>query len=235
LTGNANDYVYIAFNNITGVFDMPNLGVPYYCNYMLVTETGTLNISPGAQLKFVNCEFTVSGKIKAQGTISNPIIFDMFPTASYWLGINITANAIDTACIFKNCVFKNAKYDYEPYVAMEINSASPSFENCKFSSNARNLIVSGISNPTITNCTFGPSIIQSAECYNVGIDMNSNPVFTTDSIIFNTKEIRAVKILGSTVIDDAHLKKLSFKNLDNPTYCLYGTATVLDTASLIID
>ncbi|MEI8113839.1 MAG: right-handed parallel beta-helix repeat-containing protein [Bacteroidia bacterium] len=235
LTGNAADYVYMAFNNIPGVFDMPNLGIPYYCNYMLVTETGTLNISPGTQLKFVNCEFTISGKIKALGTALNPIIFDMHPTASYWLGINITANAIDTACIFKNCVFKNAKYDYEPYVAMEINSASPSFENCKFTSNARNLIVTGLSKPTFTNCNFESSTLQYGECFNVGVAMDASVVFTSDSIKFNTKEIRALKIPASSVIDDAHLKKLSFKNLNNISYCLYGTTTVLDTATLVID
>jgi len=235
LTGNTNDYIYMAFNNISGVFDMPNLGIPYYCNYMLVTETGTLNISPGAQLKFLNCEFTISGKIKAPGTALNPITFDMHPGASYWLGINITANAIDTACIFKNCVFKNAKYDYEPYVTMEINSASPTFENCKFTSNARNLIVTGLSKPTFTNCNFEGSSILSVECYNVSLGLDAAPVFTNDSIKFNSKEIRAIKITPSSVIDDAHLKKLSFKNLDNPSYCLYGTTTVLDTATLVID
>ena len=37
------------------------------------------------------------------------------------------------------------------------------------------------------------------------------------------------------MIDDAHLKNISFKNLENITYCLYETTTVLDTASLIID
>lgn len=235
LTGNATDYVYLAFNNIPGVFDMPNLGIPYYCNYMLVTETGTLNILPGTQLKFVNCEFTISGKIKALGTALNPIVFDMHPNASYWLGVNITANSIDTACVFKNCIFKNAQYDNEAYVAMEIDAASPTFENCKFTNNGRNLNVTGISKPTFTNCSFRPSTIQSGEAYNLGIDLNANIDFSTDSILFNTKEIRAVKILAATVIDDGHLKKLSFKNLDNPTYCMYGQTTVHDTASLVID
>jgi len=37
------------------------------------------------------------------------------------------------------------------------------------------------------------------------------------------------------VISKASLKKISFKNLDNITYCLYGQTTVHDTASLTID
>ena len=178
---------------------------------------------------------TIQGKIKALGTIEKPIIFDMHPGASYWLGINITASSIDTACIFKNCRIRNASYDYEPYVAMEINSASPTFENCVFTGNSRNLIVTGISNPLFTNCVFGQSITVNGESYNIGMDLNSKLDFSTDSIKFNTREIRAIKILPSTVIDDSKLKKISFKNIANLSYCLYGTTTVLDTASLTID
>lgn len=235
LTGNTNDYILLSFSDITSTFYMPNVGIPYYCNYLRVTETGTLNISPGTELKLMNCEMTIQGKIKALGTTEKPIIFDKHPGASYWIGLNLAASSIDTACIFKNCVFKNATYDYEPYVAVEITSASPTFENCKFFGNCRNLIVTGISKPVFTNCTFNPSIVQSGECYNVGMDMNSNLNLSTDSIMFNNKEIRAIKIFPSTVIDDSNLKQLSFKNLINPTYCLYGTTTIHDTASLIID
>jgi len=235
LTGNAYDTVYLNFQDIPGTFYMPDLGIPYRCNYMRVTETGNLLISPGAKLWFVNCEFTVQGKIKALGTSEKPIIFDMHPGVSYYLGINITANAIDTACIFKNCIFKNAQYDNDAYAAMGIDAASPSFENCKFTGNGRNLMVTGISKPTFTNCNFEPSTILGAESYNLGMDMNANIDFSSDSIKFNSKEIRAVRILPSTVIDDAHLKRLSFKNVENITYCLYGTTTVHDTASLVID
>jgi len=235
LTGNTYNTVYLNFQDIPGTFYMPDLGIPYRCNYMRVTETGNLLISPGANLWFVNCEFTVQGKIKALGTSEKPIVFDMHPGVSYWLGVNVTASAIDTACIFKNCVFKNAQNDNDAYVAMGIDAASPSFYNCIFRDNGRNLMVTGISKPTFTNCNFEPSTILGGEVYNLGIDMNTNVDFTSDSIKFNDKEIRAVRILPSTVIDAGHLKKLTFKNLDNPTYCLYGQTTVHDTASLVID
>jgi len=235
LTGNTADYIYVNFNNIPGNFYMPYLGIPYYCNTMTVAEAGCLFISPGAELKFVNCDITVNGKIKAIGTVAKPIIFDKHPTASYWLGINVTANSIDTACIFKYCTFKNSyAADYDQYAAMEISSASPTFENCKFTGNGRNLVANGISKPTFTNCNFEGSSMLSGECFNISLDMDASPVFTNDSIKFNTKEIRAIKIAPSSVIDDAHLTKLSFKNLENPSYCLYGTTTVIDTATLII-
>ena len=235
LTGNTYDTVYLNFTDISGNFYMPKLGIPYRCNYMRVTDTGNLNISPGAKLYFVNCEFTVQGKIKALGTSIDPIVFDMHPGVSYWLGVNIAASAIDTACIFKNCIFKSAKNNNDAYVAMAIDAASPTFENCRFTDNGRNLMVTGTSKPTFTNCNFEASTILSAESYNIGMDMNANIDFATDSIKFNSKEIRAVRILPATVTAPSNLKKLSFKNLDNPTYCLYGTTTVLDTATLAID
>jgi hypothetical protein len=236
LTGNSNDYILVnGFNDITGNFNMPNLGVPYYMGTIRVTETGNMAISAGVQLRFMNSEFTVRGKIKALGTADKPIIFEMHPGASYYLGINITANAIDTACIFKNCIFRNAVYNSDSYSAMEINAASPSFENCKFTNNCRNLMVTGICQPTFVNCVFNPSTLLSGESYNVAMDMNANLDMSTDSIKFNANELRTVRILPSTVIDDARLKKINFKNIENITYCLYETTTVHDTASLVID
>ncbi len=235
LTGNTYNTVYLQFQEISGTFYMPDLGIPYRCDYMNVTNTGNLLISPGAKLWFVNCEFTVQGKIKALGTSEKPIVFDMHPGVSYYLGINITDSAIDSASIFKNCIFKNAQYDYDGYSAMAIDAASPKFENCEFSANGRNLMVTGISQPTFSNCIFKPSTILNGEAYNIAVDMNTNIDFSTDSIKFNNKEIRAIRILPSSVTGNAQLKKISFKNLENPTYCLYGTTTVDESATLVID
>ena len=236
LNGNVNDYILLQFSDIPGKFYMPNLGIPYYCNYLNVTPTGTLNISAGVELKMMNCEMTIQGKIKALGTIEKPIIFDNHPSSSYFLGINITDSSNDTACVFNNCIIKNVNYQWnDGYVAMEINNASPTFNRCNFTGNWRNLLVTGISKPTFTNCNFGASTILNSECYNIGIDLNTNIDFSTDTIKFNNNEIRALKIIPSTVVGKANLKKTSFKNLDNISYCLYGQTTVHDTASLVID
>ena len=236
LTGNTNDYIYLNFQDITSVFYLRNLGIPYYNTSKSVIETGTLIIDPGVSVMMANtAELTVKGKIKAIGAIAHPIIFDKHPTATYWYGINITASSIDSACVFKNCILRNTTYNNESYVAMEINAASPTFENCIFTNNCRNLIVRGISQPVFTNCVFNPSTLLDGESYNVAMDMNANLDMSTDSIKFNNIELRTVRILPSTVIDNAHLKKISFKNIENITYCLYETTTVHDTASLIID
>jgi hypothetical protein len=236
LTGNTNDYVYLNFSSISNEFHLKNLNIPYYTtSNKSVTETGSLIIDPGIRLEMVNSSLSVSGKIKALGTKSNPVIFDKHPDASYWLGIDLNASSIDTACIFRNCIIKNASNNYESYSAVEINNASPVFDSCKFIGNCRNLVISGVSYPGFSNCTFGPSIVSNGECYNIAMDLNAQPVFISDSIQFNSAEIRAIKIRDADVTDDSHLKKISFIDLENITFCLHGTITITETASLVID
>ncbi len=235
LKGNTNDYIYFEFNDVSSNFNTPKFDIPYRLTTFRIGANATWNIEAGVELKSFNSEITINGKVKAPGTADKPIVFDMHPGASYWLGVSITNSAVDTACIFQNCIFKGAIHSSETYEAMEIVSASPTIENCKFTGNYRNLRVTGISKPIFTNCNFEATTQLNAECYNIGIDMNANIDFSTDSIKFNSKEIQAIKIIGSTVIDDGHLKKLSFKNLNNPTYCLYGQTIVHDTASLVIE
>ncbi len=235
LTGNANNYIYLNFNDISSEFRLKKLSVPYYNPYKRITETGSLVIDPGVILYMVNCEMTVEGKIKAIGTKENPVTIDMLPGASYWLGINISNSSVDSACIFKNCNIRNANYDYESYCAIEINNASPTIDSCRFTGNAHNLVVTGVSKPIISNSTFGPSIVQNGECYNIAMDLNAQPVFTSDSIQFNSREIRAIRLMEANIVENAHLKKTNFIGLNNITYCLYGNANVQETASLVID
>ncbi len=237
LTGNTNNYIYYEFNDVSsGNFNTPKFDIPYRLTTFRVGANATWNIEPGVELKSFNTEITINGKIKALGTVEKPIVFDWHPGSSYWLGINITNSAVDTACIFRHCIIKNAQYDHEWYCAVEIDNASPTFENCRFTDNHRNLNVYGISQPVFTNCVFRPSTIVGGEAYNIGIDMNTNIDFSTDSVYFNNAEIRAIKILPNrTITGNANLKKMKFKNLDNPTYCLYDGTTVHESASLVID
>jgi parallel beta-helix repeat protein len=235
LTGNTNDYVYLNFSSISNEFHLKNLKIPYYTTNKNVSDAGSLIIDAGVRMEMMNASLSVSGKIKALGTETNPVIFDKHPDASYWMGIDLTANSIDTACIFRNCIIKNASYDYESYSAIEIDNASPTFDKCKFTGNCRNLVIRGLSYPGFSNCTFGPSIVSNGECYNIAMDLNAQPIFISDSIQFNSEEIRAIKIRDADVTANSQLKKISFIGLENITFCLYGTIIISETASLIID
>lgn len=244
LTGNDNDYIFLHFRDINSILNCPEAGIPYYYDSELrITETGSLLISAGVSfLGNTNAWISVNGKLKANGTPSQPVVFSNIPSSDYWQGINFNDNAIDTACILTNCKFTGANYsNYNnrnseiSRCAVEIMKSSPTFDNCEFSNNRYNLVVTGQSFPDFSNCDFAASNLIENQTLNINVDMNAAPVFSTCSIDFNTKEARAIGIIGSTVYDDSHLKQLSFTDYDNLTYSLYGNVTIQDTASLIID
>jgi len=235
-TDNAYNYVDIDFSEVNQLFWLKNFGYPYFNdNSIQVRSDGTLKVDPGVNLQVGNTEIVIYGKIKAIGTKDKPIIFGKTPSASYWTGLNILSTSIDTACVVKNCIFKNATYNYEWYGALEIGSASPVIDSCRFTGNAWNLHIDGLSKPVVSNCVFGPSTVVSGEAYNLTMDMNANPTFTNDSVQFNASEFRAIRLRGTTVVDEGHLKKISFIGLNNISYCLYDNTIVHDTASLVID
>ncbi|MDD4968722.1 MAG: dockerin type I repeat-containing protein [Paludibacter sp.] len=237
LINNTYNFVDIDFSEVNQLLWLKNFGYPYYNdNSIQVRAAGTLQIDPGVDLQVHNTEIDVYGKIKAVGTKDKPIIFEKTSWSSYWTGLNILDSSIDTACVVKNCVFKNANYNYyEWYAALEIGSASPVIDSCRFTGNAFNLNITGISKPVISNCVLGPSITTAGEVFNVVMDMNANPILTNDSINFNATEIRAIGLRGTTVTGHAQLKKLSFAGLNNISYCLYDNTVILDTASVNID
>lgn len=235
-SNNAYNYVDLDFYEINKNLYLKDFGYPYFNdNSLVVRASGELTIDPGVNLQIQNTEISVYGKIKAKGTKQKPIVFSKTPAAGYWLGLNIYNTSIDTACVLKNCEFKNASYNHEWYCGLEIENASPTVDSCKFSDNLWNMNIQGISAPVISNCNFGPSIQASGEAYNISVDMNVNANFIDNSISFNNVELRAIRIRPSNVVNKGHLRKISFKEINNITYCLYETTTVLDTASLIID
>jgi hypothetical protein len=244
LTGNATDYVFIDFRDVSSDFRMPDVGIPYYYNSELrITETGTLRIDPGVSLLGnTGAYITVYGKIKANGTAEDPILFGNEPSSGYWAGFNVMDQSVDTACVLTHCRFSGANYTYYDsrgseigYCAVEIQKSSPSFSDCEFSDNRYNLVVTGRSFPSFTDCDFLASISAAKQTYNINMDLNAEPVFNNCSIGFNSSEGRAIGLIASTIYDDSHLTHRSFAGIDSITYTLYGQAVIQDTASLVID
>jgi len=244
LTGNDNDYVFIDFRDVNSHFHLSNAGIPYYYNSELrVTETGVLTIDPGTSiLATTGGNITVNGKFKALGTQADPVTFANEPLSSYWSGINFLDPAIDTACILTYCNFSGANYTYYDSrnyeiskCAVEVINSSPSFNNCEFTDNRYNLVVTGRSFPIFADCNFMPSNLIDKQTLNINMDLNADPVFNNCSAVFNNNEARAIGIIGSTVYGDSRLGHRSFTNLDSISYTLYGNVIIQDTASLTID
>ena len=237
-SNNTNNYVDIDFADFSEAWRLKNFGLPYYNdNNIYLNEGASWTIDPGVNLSLKHARIEVrAGKLKALGTKDNPIIFDKYPTSSYWYGLWFNDGTNDTATVVRNCVFQNASYDYEWYPAMRIINASVSVDSCVFRNNAFNLSIEGESKPTISNTTFKPTNIVNQMARNITMDMNANPIFINDSLQFNASEIRAMRLRGTTVTgNDAKLKKLSFIDIENISYCLYDNTIVHDTAKLMID
>ncbi len=245
LTGNSTDYVFIDFRDIRDLFQLPDPGIPYYYNSELrVLENGTLMLDAGVtMLGNTNAYINVYGKLKANGTSSDSVIFTNEPSTAYWAGLNFQDAAVDSACYFTYSRISGANYQYSngyrpyeiAYTAMEIMNSSPSFDNCRFTDNRFNLVITGRSLPTFTNCTFDASNYVAKETPNINIDLNAEPEFNTCDISFNDSEAWAIGIIPNTVFTDSHLNHSSFTGLDSITYTLHGQVTIHDTASLGID
>lgn len=237
LSGNTNDYVFLNFYQVTSAITLNDLGIPYYYDSELrVTETGELTIGPGAKFEGHNgALFNVFGIIKANGTAENPIEFYKYPAASYWQGLNIQNHDFDAENVLSYCEFKDVLYNDINRSAVDIINSSPTLDHCSFSNNIYNFYARGTSEPVITNSLFGASVQNSANPYNINIDLNAIPIFTDNDISFNASEAQAIGIVGSTIIRDSELPQQSFNGIENITYLLNGQVTVHDTASLTIE
>jgi hypothetical protein len=244
LTGNGTDYVFIDFRDVNSVFNMPDPGIPYYYDSELrVNASGTVLVDPGVTLYGnTNAYINVYGKFKANGTVSEPVTFTNEPSNSHWRGFNFQDAAIDTACILTyseisgaNLVSSNYRPYEIPYVAVEILNSSPAFNNCTFTNNRYNLVVTGRSNPVFSDCDFQESSYVAKQTLNINMDLNAMPVFNTSSVSFNNSEARAIGIVGNTVFHDAQMKHHSFTGFDSLSYTLYDNVIIHDTASLVID
>lgn len=237
-TNNAYNYVDIDFADFNQEWRIKNFGLPYFNdNNIYLNDGANWTIDPGVNLQMNNTRIEVrAGKLKAIGTKNKPIVFEKYPTASYWIGLWFNDGTNDTATVVRNCVFQNATYDYEWYPAMRIINASVTVDSCLFNGNSWNLSLEGVSAPVISNTVFRPTITVNQEARNISMDINSTPDFVNDSIQFNASEIRAIRIRPSTLTKkNVRLKKLNFAGINNISYCLYNDVTVHDTASLIID
>ncbi len=237
LTGNTNDFIFIDFRDLDEVFNMPDVGIPYYYNSELrILESGQLNIEPGAVLEGnTGAYIAVNGIIKAIGTEASPVTFTTRVGNNYWLGMNINNASNDSECLLKNCILENATYDNRSYSALGIFDASPVIDSCIFRNNNYNVEIQGRSLPSFSNNSFGASIREYSYPYNISMDWNAEPSFSGDTLHFNNLEARAIGVIGNTVTSNSHLRKLNFVGIDNITYLLTADVTIDAAGSLDVD
>lgn len=153
--------------------------VPYYFpNGYTIANNAVLTLSPGLVLKFaVGQQLVVNKGLVAEGGFSpdSNIVFtvirddfyggdsdaDGIPTSStlnssYWNGILVNNEAIDSEVRFKHAIFR---YGYqfsspETYAFIRTISASPSILNCTFDRGIAAVSAAAASNPVVNYCDF---------------------------------------------------------------------------------
>lgn len=235
-TNNENDYVLVDFSTISNTWEISDFGYPYVRNSAFtLNKNAKMTVNPGVYFQVRNATFWVYGTLEAIGEEDNPIIFDKTSDVNSWDGLQFVNLTEQDATILKYCHIQNAKYDSENYPAIYITDSYVEIDHCVLQNNSYNLRIQGNSNPIISNSLLRESFIESEYTRNVWIDLNADPQFINDSIFFNEKELRAIRINNATVKGTKHLKQINFANIENITYVMYGNSIIDENAQLTID
>lgn len=144
--------------------------IPYVFGTYTIGTSAVLTIEPG-----VICKFNDFGTIHvqkgliAEGTLEEPIIFTHLSDDFYggdtdgsqvytynsWSGIDIPNDALDASTRFDYVIIKNKEYNSYAYSAFNLTSSSPTITNSIIDRWYYGVSLTGASNPSINNNTFG--------------------------------------------------------------------------------
>ena len=217
----------------------------------------TLTIDPGIVIKsyYYNHRLIVKGKLVAQGTSAEPIVFtaakdDAFgnprdtnkdgtnsvPAIGNWGGITFE-NGSDPTSIMDHCI---VKFGYLPYWTYNINNvyvysacitlinSSPTITNTKIKDVDYGIDAFAASNPTISNCLF-----ENSKYTPIIMSANANPMFSGDSM--TNAGLRAIGINGEHLPVNATISKRNFAGFTNITYALMGNLYINSGANVTVD
>lgn len=204
-----------------------------------------LTIDPGVVIKMGrSCcgpfpsQIIVNGGIDANGTMSEPVVLTSItddtrgtpgdtnndgsltsPAAGDWRNVQFNDVSTDSSNVFDWVEFRYG--GYSTGMAANILTASPTFNNCTFETNAYyGISVAGSSSPTINTCTFGghgrTPVIMS---------LISNPVFTGSNNFLDTNAYNALGVIGETLAQDVVWKRRAAAKIENIPYMLIGNLT----------
>lgn len=206
----------------------------------------TLTIDPGIVIKMgvtgvsganhFTDEIEVSGALVAQGTMLEPIIFTSIrddtvgnpldsnndgsatlPTQNNWQQIEFFDISDDPANILEWCELRYGGWQGQ---VVNIITASPTINNCRFDTNTNHAIrVSGSSQPIISACTFSNHLLAP-----ITMSLTSDPVFS-GNIFESNNGYHALGILGETLASDVTWKRRAMAQTANIPYILEGDLT----------
>jgi parallel beta-helix repeat protein len=203
----------------------------------------TLTIEPGVVLKMGEAyggpfaaRIAVDGAITAQGTEMNPIVFTSIlddehgnpldtnndgslslPDQSDWREIQFHDVSNDTSNVFEWCLFRYGGYGG---TSVQIQTASPKFDNCTFEDNNNyGIRIEGASNPIIQNCTFAEHDVTP-----IVMSLVSDPTLS-DNVFLASNGYSALGIIGETLAQDVTWRRREAAGVSNIPYILTNNLT----------
>lgn len=186
------------------------------------------------------CSFVVNGQLQVEGTPENPAVFTSFyddtqgrplDTGSDGLAAHGTDN--NAWFVFNNVsddasVIDNALIKYG-IRGVDVQSASPTITNNTFMNCERGVLMTGVSEPNISD-----NIFHDLELSPMAISLVAYPAADANNVISGST-YKVIEVNEETLTQDITLPKRSFGGIPNIPYYFHGDYTVGTGAVLSID
>ncbi len=250
ITSNAHLKI-IAFNNASNMAYAND-------NWIGIPEDLSMTIDPGVVIKGFShsAYFFVYGKITANGTEANPIIFTSIhddnygspsdsnnngvttsPSLPNWGGI-IFHSSSDNASSLSYCNFYYTNRSngisfldqtVYPNSVLTFFNVSPMVENCIFNECNHGVKAYGTSSPLISNCFF-----ENIKITPIAFNASAHPILDNNTWGDNIK-YRALGLLGQNTGHSGKISKIDDAGYTNISYLLLDHWTILEDVNVEID
>ncbi len=213
--------------------------ITYYLYGVSTVNSGT-EITIPAGIVFKGGGLEVKGKLLINGSGTNPVVFTALKDDSFGNPMDTNGDGTSSSPDRRGTRIKffdvsddgskieNAIFCYSEN-AVHIDQASPTIKNTKFMYDEWGLILSGVSKPSLTDCTF-----EDLSYAPFRTSLVSYPAVTSGNVIKGTT-FKAIGVLESeTLVQDVTLPKRNFAGITNIPY-LFGNYTVASNAVLTIE
>ncbi|SMO72960.1 Por secretion system C-terminal sorting domain-containing protein [Saccharicrinis carchari] len=178
----------------------------------------------------------VNGRLDVQGTADAPVVFTSYQDDAYGNPRDLEGNGLGTqyergSHIYfydgsnDNSTINYAIFRYSEDIAIRCINASPTIQNTRFEQfNRSGILLSGISTPTINNCTFHNI------AYPLQTSLTSFPAAHSGNVISGSTG-KGIRVSDETQTQDVTVSKKNFAGITNIPYIMgnytIGTGSVV--------
>jgi hypothetical protein len=203
LAANTVPQIYCGFSSLSADMTLDAADVAYFFAYSVtVPASRTLTLGPGTGVKLTNsASITVDGSFRSLGSALSPNLItsihddNLFgdtngngsatsPAAGNWQSVRFNDGSVDATCQLQHTTVRFGTS------SLYTVSASPTLDHCLFTNSTWPVHLTGVSNPTIHQCTFG--VATNTPIY---MSLSSNPVMTDNDFSTSNNGNDAIGII----------------------------------------